>query len=404
MMNKILKNISFALISLILITLIFGSGYFVGHNNEKFLVPKSFKNTVNASSDVDFYSFWKVWNLVEDKFISASSTKEITNQEKVWGAISGMVNSLGDPYTIFLPPAENESFQESIEGSFAGVGMEVGIADGILTVVTPLKNTPAEKAGIESGDKILAIDGMTTQDIGIDEAVSKIKGPVGTQITLTIFRIGGKEPFDLVVTRDVINIPTLETELRNDGIFVISLYNFSAGAESEFRAALREFILSKKSRLLLDLRGNPGGFLDSAVDIASWFLPAGKVIVQEDFGDEVKEFRSRGQNIFNDNLKMVVLVNQGSASAAEILAGALQEHKIATVVGTKTFGKGSVQELIQVTPETSLKVTIARWLTPFGKSISDGGLLPDIVIDKAPEGIELFDYQTEEAIKILKEI
>lgn len=403
-MNNLLKNLSFGLISSFLIILIFVSGYFVGNNNDKFLIPQSLRNTVNASNDTDFSVFWKVWNLLDDKFISASSTKETSDQEKVWGAISGMVSSLGDPYTVFLPPSENASFQESIEGTFAGVGMEVGMEEGVLTVITPLKNTPAEAANIEPGDKILAIDGTSTQDISIDEAIAKIRGPVGTDVILTILREGNNSAFDVLITRDIVNIPTLETEIRDDGIFVISLYNFSAGAESEFRNAIREFVLSRKSRLLLDMRGNPGGFLDSAVNIASWFLPAGKIVVQEDFGDDIKEFRSRGYDIFNDNLKMVVLVNRGSASAAEILAGALQEHDVATVVGSKTFGKGSVQELISITPETSLKVTIARWLTPMGKSISDGGLLPDILIDEAPEGVELFDYQKSEALRILREM
>jgi len=239
--------------------------------------------------------------------------------------------------------------------------------------------------------------------MSIDEAVDLIRGERGTEVTLTIFREGTEEPFDVNIIRDVINIPTIDTEIKDD-VFIISLYNFSANASTDFRNALIEFIGSGKNKMILDLRGNPGGFLNAAVDISSFFLPAGKVIVTEDFGDgEQKYFRSKGHDIFNDNLEMIILVNRGSASASEIVAGALKEHGVAQVLGTNTFGKGSVQELVPITPETSLKVTIARWLTPNGTSISDGGLSPDILIDKVPEGseIELYDYQLQEALRIL---
>jgi len=327
----------------------------------------------------------------------------VSNQEKVWGAISGLVDSYNDPYTTFLPPTENADFETTIQGEFSGVGMEVGMDEGILTVVAPLKNTPAEKAGLESGDKILAIDGFITQKINIDEAVDMIRGEIGTVVTLTILRDGIEEPFEVEVTRDKINIPTIDHKIIND-VFVISLYNFSANSATDFRNTLIEFVKSGKDKMILDLRGNPGGFLDASVDIASWFLPAGKIIVTEDFNDgKEKHFRSKGYDIFGDDLEMIILVNRGSASASEIVAGALQEQGVAKLLGTNTFGKGSVQELVPVTPETSLKVTIARWLTPNGNSISDGGLSPDIIVDKVPEGVELelYDYQLEEALRIL---
>jgi carboxyl-terminal processing protease len=309
-----------------------------------------------------------------------------------------------------LEPQQNENFQESIRGNFSGVGMEVGMEDDVITVISPLKNTPAELSGIQSGDKIVEIDGISTAGVSLDEAVNKIRGPVGSEVVLTVVREGAEELIEISIMRDVIDIPVLDYELRDDGVFVISLYNFSANSSNEFRDALREFVLSKSDKLVLDLRGNPGGYLESAIDIASWFLPAGKVIVQEDFGnDEVKYLRSKGYNIFTEALDMVVLVNRGSASASEIVAGALSEYGIATLVGTKTFGKGSVQELVPITPETSLKVTIARWLTPNGVSISDGGLTPDVII--SPDDLEgelaemepqeFFDYQFEKALEIL---
>lgn len=403
--DNFFKNLPIAILSTFLVLIIFASGYAVGNgDSHEFSIPESLRNTASAEEAVDFSAFWRAWSVLDDRFISASSTNETSDQDRVWGAISGMVDSLGDPYTVFLPPTENESFQSSISGNFEGVGMEIGLERGILTVIAPLKNTPAERAGLLPGDRIIGIDGVTTQNITIEEALNKIRGPVNTDVVLSVFREGKSETFDVTVTRDVITIPTIDIDSSDSEVFVISLYSFAANAEGEFRNALRQFIISGKSKLVLDLRGNPGGYLNSAVNIASWFLPTGKVVVQEDFGDTVKLFRSKGPQLFDDNLKMVVLVDRGSASASEILAGALQEYEIATLVGTQTFGKGSVQELVEITPETSLKVTIARWLTPLGKSISDGGLTPDVVIDEAPEGVELIDYQLERAIEIVKEI
>lgn len=401
-MKTFTKNLSFAGVSLILIGLIFFCGYFVGNSNNHY----AFSANLDRAEDADLSDFWKVWQLLDEKFIAASSTASISNQEKVWGAISGLVDSLGDPYTTFFPPKEKKGFEESLEGNFEGIGMEVGIEDDFFVVVSPLKDSPAERAGMMTGDHVLKIDGVSTEGMTIEQGVSKIRGPLGTVVTLTIFREGEEAERDVKITREKIVIPNIKTELRADGVFVISLYSFGSQSSSEFRKALREFVLSKKDKLLIDLRGNPGGYLDAAVDMASWFVPTGKVIVSEDFGDSKKDFRSDGQNIFNSNLKMVVLVNKGSASASEILAGALQEHGIAKLVGTKTFGKGSVQELVEVSPETSLKVTIARWLTPTGKSISDGGLTPDYLIEKVPEtapkDTKLMDYQFDEALKILK--
>lgn len=400
-MNIFTRNLSFAGGSLLLIGLVFFSGYFVGNRTNNY----AFSAAISQADNTDLTEFWKVWQLLDEKFISASSTAAVSNQEKVWGAISGLVDSLGDPYTTFFPPEEKKQFAESLEGNFEGIGMEVGIEDDMFVVVSPLKDSPAEKAGMQPGDVVLEIDGVSTEGMTIEQGVSKIRGPRGTTVTLTIFRDGEEAERDVKIVRDIINIPNIKTEVKGD-VFVISLYSFGTKSSSEFRTALREFVLSKKSRLLLDLRGNPGGYLDAAVDIASWFVPSGKVVVTEDFGDEQKDFRSEGQNIFSEDLKMVVLVNKGSASASEILAGALQEHGIAKLVGTKTFGKGSVQELVELSPETSLKVTIARWLTPKGTSISDGGLTPDYLIEKipetAPKDTKLMDYQFEEALKILR--
>ena len=357
-------------------------------------------------ANVDFAPFWKAWNLINEKYVPASTTSEtVGDQEKVWGAIKGLTSSLGDPYTVFFPPVESELFESDIRGNFEGVGMEVVAKDGAITVIAPLKDSPAAKAGIMAGDRIIKIDSQETVNLSTEDAVQIIRGPKGTRVTLTIFRNGETEPFDVGVVRDVINIPTINTKELPGGIFVIELYSFSAQSPNLFRAALREFILSDNNKLILDLRGNPGGYLEAAIDMASWFLPSSSVVVREDFGrsrDE-KIYRSKGYDVFSENLKFVILIDRGSASASEILAGALAEHGRATLVGDKTFGKGSVQELVNITSETSLKITIARWLTPNGLSISQDGIEPKFLVKYTPADREAgHDPQLEKAIEILK--
>lgn len=377
----------------------FGAGYFAG--NHAF----PFSARTQASEQADLTAFWKVWNELNEKFVSASSTKVITDEEKVYGAISGLVDSVGDPYTVFFTPELKKDFDDSISGTFSGVGMEVAIQDDFLTVVAPLKGSPSERAGMLPGDKVITIDGTDTQGMSVEQAVTIIRGEKGTVVTLEILRGNETALKEVKITRDTIVVPTIETETIGD-VFVIRLYTFGTSATSEFRSALRQFVSSKKSKLVLDLRGNPGGYLDASVDIASWFLPAGKVVVSEDFGsgEDAKVFRSKGYNIFKSDLRMVVLINKGSASASEILAGALREHGVAELVGEQSFGKGSVQELVDITPTTALKVTIARWLTPNGNSISNGGLTPDHVVEF---DADLFkekkvDNQLQKALELLK--
>lgn len=400
---KILKKIIPLVISLILIGGSFGVGYYYGISNKPEIEKiDALINKENESIEekVDFTPFWTAWNILDEKYVDLNGSDE---QARVWGAIKGLASSLNDPYTVFMPPSEAEIFADDIKGSFSGVGMEIGIRDGILTVIAPLKNTPAEKAGIKPGDQIVKIDETLTTDFTTDDAIKLIRGEIGTPVTLTISRKGESDLIPITIVRDNIEIPTIDTELKDD-VFVISLYSFSATSPDLFREALRKFIESGTNKLILDLRGNPGGYMEAAIDMASWFLPAGKTVVIESFGKNQEEivYRSRGYNIFNENLKFVILIDEGSASASEILAGALQEHNKATLVGTKTFGKGSVQELVPVTSNTSLKVTVARWLTPNKVSISKNGLTPDIEVklntQKLKEGI---DTQLEKAIEIL---
>ncbi|MDQ5969471.1 MAG: carboxyl-terminal processing protease [Patescibacteria group bacterium] len=409
-MSNFFKYRVYVLAVLIAVIGIFSLGYYSGKSSqsEDDKIASILNKSTGVGDSIDFASFWKAWEVINQKYVptNSTSTERVSDQARVYGAIEGMVKSLGDPYTIFFPPVESKSFADEISGNFEGVGMEVGMKDDVLTVIAPLKNTPAYRAGIKSGDKIVKIDDTVTNGLNTTEAIKIIKGPKGTKVKFTMVREGEKEPLIIEVIRDIIDIPTIDTETKN-GVFIIHLYNFSAISSNSFRNALREFVESGNDKLILDLRGNPGGYLEAAVDMASWFLPAGKVIVKEDFKNEqdAQIFRSKGYNIFNENLKMVVLIDGGSASASEILAGALHEHGVATLIGTQSFGKGSVQELVPITTDTSLKVTIARWLTPNGNSISHGGLTPDTVVKfDEKEFLKGNDVQINAALEFLNTI
>jgi len=392
------------LIAAAALVLIFLAGVYVGFRNQPAinkLTNISGKETV-AAITADFSPFWEIWNEINDKYPGAAA---ISDQERVYGAIAGLVGSLNDPYSVFFKPEEAKMFEEDIAGTFQGIGVEVGIKDKVLTVIAPLKGTPGYKAGVQSGDQILKIDETVTTDITIEKAIELIRGEAGSVVTLTILREKETRPIEIKIVRDTINVPTLDTELRLDGIFVIKLYSFSANAADLFRAAIREFAEADTDKMLLDLRGNPGGYLDSAVDMASWFLPGGKTIVIEDYGGENKEqkvYRSRGYDVFTDRLKMVILIDGGSASASEILAGALQDHDRAKLVGTETYGKGSVQEVVKVTSDTLLKITVAKWLTPNGVSISETGLTPDYKVEWSEKDFESGrDPQMNKALELL---
>ena len=397
---RILINTGF---SLFLLIGVFALGSYVGYKNKP-EVDKVFSLTnkeTQVETIADFDPFWKVWNTLNEKSIGI---KDVSDQDRVWAAAAGLASSLGDPYTVFLGPEENKIFNEEILGSFDGIGAEIGIKDKTLTIIAPLKNTPAWNSGLKAGDKVLKINEISTNEMTVDKAISLIRGERGTNVRLTVFRSDENKTKEILITRGKIEIPSLETEIIDNNIFLIKFYTFSEKSTLLFRDAILEFLNSKSDKLIIDLRGNPGGYLDSAINIASWFIEKGKIIVIESFGDgsKNKDYRSHGPRIFNDKLKLVILVDGGSASASEILAGALEEHGLATLVGEKTFGKGSVQELVKITDETSLKVTVANWLTPNGISISLEGLKPNIEVPLTIKDIENDrDPQLDKAVEIL---
>ena len=391
------------LTTVLLVAIFFIGGIYIGYHNRSEIekvTGVSGKET-QVATQANFSPFWKVWNIINEKY---PSPNKISDQNRVYGAISGLMGSLNDPYSTFFPPDEAKSFEDEIAGNFDGIGVEIGIKDKILTVIAPLKDTPAYRAGIKPGDKILKIDKTITSGLSSEEAIKLIRGQSGTSVILTIFRVGAEQPVEIKIVRDNINIPTLDTQIRKDGIFVIKLYSFSANSANLFRNAVKEFVDSGKDKLLLDLRGNPGGYLDSAVDMASWFLKGGEVVVTEDYGNKQSPeiFRSKGYDIFSDKLKLIILIDNGSASASEILAGAMQDNGRAKLVGTQSFGKGSVQQVIDVTPDTILKITVAKWLTPNGTSISDKGLTPDYPVEITQKDIDAKkDPQMDKAVELL---
>lgn len=404
--NVVVYGVAFALVA----ALAFSAGLFVGGSDSAAavisripLVGDGLDSTPDQSADLA--PFWKAWNALEENYVSTHASSTLPSaKERLYGAISGLASSYGDPYTVFLPPVEAKIFAENISGSFAGVGMEIGIKDGILTVIAPLKGTPAERAGIKAGDQIATIDGKSTDGISIDKAVSKIRGPIGTTVSLTLIR-GGK-PLDIKVVRDTIQVPETEDGIDEaSGVYHIALYEFTSNSSSLFSQALGRFRASGSRKLVVDLRGNPGGYLDAAVDIASHFLRTGVPVVTEDFGEKEsgQTHASFGYGDVPAGTKIVVLIDGGSASASEILAGALQDAGAATIIGTKSFGKGSVQTLLDL-DDGSLKITVARWVTPEGHWIMDNGITPDIEVAYAAPGATTTpkkDPQMERAVRFL---
>jgi carboxyl-terminal processing protease len=378
----------FSLSRFVIALLIFAAGFAFSQAYTVVSVPQE----VSAESE-DLQLFWQVWNLLEEKY----PFEEPSASEKFYGAIAGLARSYGDDYTTFLPPVEAEYFNDTVSGEFGGIGAEVDVSRGLLVIVAPLEDSPAQAAGLKAGDIILKVDDVDVVGMSIDEAVGYIRGEVGTPVTLNILREGQEEAQDITVVRQIVTIPIAETEIIDD-TFVLSLFNFNEASREEFRKVIREFKRSGKEKLILDLRNNPGGYLEAAIDITSYFLPQGKVIVTEDFGSSSQDnevYRSTGHELLEDyDFQMVILVNYGSASASEIVAAALLEHDKATVIGEPSFGKGSVQQLIQLAQDTSLKVTIARWLTPKGNQIDQDGIVPDIIVEE--------DFETEQDEQLLK--
>ncbi len=368
----------------------FGGGFYFGKLQCEVCPPE----------EIDFSLFWEAWNRLEEKFVDKD---KFDTQEMIYGAVSGMVKSLEDPYTVFLNPGETERFKEDIAGTFEGVGMEIGIRNGQLQVIAPLEGTPAKKAGLRAGDKIIKVGDTLTADITIDEAVNLIRGPKGTEVTLTIYREEWGSSREILIIRETIEIPSLDWEILEDNIAYLKLYHFTEKAGVDFRETAIKIVNSPAEKIILDLRNNPGGYLEVAQDIAGWFLKRGDIVVIEE-GKEREIYKAQG-NASLSEYPMVILINQGSASGSEILAGALRDNRGILIIGETSFGKGSVQELESLKGGSTLKITVANWLTPEGELITGKGLEPDIKVEMTEEDYaENRDPQLDKAIEIIKSL
>ncbi len=350
---------------------------------------------------VNFNLYWKVIDIIKDRYFDKD---KVLDTQLFYGSLKGLVASLGDPYSVFLDPVVTEEFTQELSGNFQGIGAEIGIKKGVLTIIAPLPDTPAERAGLTSGDKVLAIDSVSTAGMSLDEAVNRIRGEKGTEVVLKILSKGDEEPRDVKIVRDDIKIISVSWKEKENKIAYIRLSYFNEDTAAQFRKVAQEVLAFNPKAIILDLRNNPGGFLNVSVDIASYWIEGGKPVVFEKFSNgEKDEYRSVGYVYFKD-IPTVVLVNEGSASASEILAGALQDYGKAVLIGETTFGKGSVQDLIDLEDGSSVKITIAKWLTPKERMIDIQGIDPDVQVELTIDDYNNdLDPQLDEALRYIKE-
>ena len=345
-----------------------------------------------------FEPFWQSWDLVHDLYIDQPVNDELMMQ----GAIDGMLESLGDQHSSYMDPDQYRQANIPIEGSYEGIGAWVDATREYLTIVSPMPDSPAEEAGLLPGDQIIAVDGEDMTGIDGSLVIRKVLGPAGTSLTLTIFREGEPEPFDVTLERARIEIPSVEYEVLDGDIAYIKLFSFSGNATEEFTTALEDLMDQEPVAMILDLRNNPGGERDTAVEISSQFIAEGVIMYQE-YGDGSRDSFEAVKGGLATDIPLVVLINEGSASASEIVAGAIQDYERGTLVGMVSFGKGSVQNWIPLVDDQGLvRVTIARWLTPKGRTIHELGVEPDIEVEFTEEDfLNELDPQLDKAIEIL---
>jgi carboxyl-terminal processing protease len=389
------KKIIYPIVLVLCFIAIFALGAWVGVTKIAYHVPQP--------GTIDFSLFWDAYGKLQQNFDDPS---KITNQNVVYGAIEGMTNSLGDPYTEFFDPQQAQLFETNLAGSFQGIGVEIGIKDSLLTVIAPLPGTPGDKAGLKSGDQIIKINGQDATNMTSDQAVNLIRGPKGTSIILSILRDGWNSTKDFKITRDTINVPSMKWSLKNGDVAYIQIFQFDENLGSDFKTAALQILQSPAKKIVLDLRGDPGGYLESAQDVAGWFIKNGQTVTIEDFGKGKPQqtYKTEG-NAELANYPIVVLIDQGSASASEILSGALRDDRNVQLIGTKSFGKGCVQEVINLRDGSFLKITVANWLTPKGNSITNVGLQPDVKVGISDTDVQnKKDPQLDKALEIVNSL
>jgi carboxyl-terminal processing protease len=405
-MQKPLRKVLDIVIVAVVAVLLLGSGVWLGWTAGR-KVPETIQvqgvANINGASttDADFSTFWQAWQLINDNYLRNPST---TDEEKVQGAINGLVNSLGDPYSEYFTPSANQEFQQDITGDFGGIGAELGTdPSGDIVIIAPLKGTPAATAGLKPEDIIETINGSSTEGMTVDEVVDLIRGNPGTQVTLGILRSGWKAPQDFTITRQDITVPDVTLTMKGD-IADIELDEFTQDSDQAFYTALTQALNQNAKGIVLDLRDDPGGYLEVAVDIAGYFLKPGALIVKE-IGRTVPEqdYHATGDGSL-DNFPMVILINNGSASAAEILSGALNDDRNIPLVGERSFGKGTVQELEPLSDGSAIKLTVAHWVLPSGRILDYDGLQPNYAVPITDAQVAAGqDPQLAEAMTVLQD-
>lgn len=394
-MTRLLSRI---ILGTLLLGVVFGCGVFVG---SRFLTVGEQTSlqlpAILREDEVSFATVQYVWDILNTEYVGANG---LDRAAVLQGAIRGMLSALDDPYTVFFDDSETSDFLNGLSGTFEGVGIEVSLEEDGLTVISPLKDSPAQKAGIEAGDVIIAIDGTLTQGITLDEAVSKIRGPRNSPVVLRVSRNG--EERDITVIRDTITVPSVRYEKKDGGIAYIEILQFSDDTTAEFERLANSALADGTTAIVLDLRYNPGGYLEAAVDVAGWFTPRNTLVVTEREGSgTTRQHKTQGPSSLND-IPVVVLQNEGSASASEILSGALRDTRNAAIVGQKSFGKGTVQTLERLDGGTSIKFTIARWITPSGQEINGTGIEATVVVEDNADTPQ--DEQLERALEMAREL
>ena len=371
---------SLVLLLLVLTATAAGSiGFFVGESRGVRSVVPAGEGVVTGqgevpeylADDVDFEEFWNIWNLVKEEYYR----QPVSDKDLYYGALKGLVSGMGDPYSVYFDPEEAQQFAADLEGSFEGIGAEIGIKEEKLQIVSPLSGSAAERAGLLPGDWIVMIDTVETFGMTVEEAVSRIRGEGGTQVALTISRVGTDGVFDVTITREKIVVDSVKWSISEDNVMTISLSTFNHDTTSLFNEAVQEALTANVAGIILDVRGNPGGLLTTAIEIASAWVGYDTVVIER-IQDQSNSYKGVMAPRLQD-IPTVVLVNGGSASASEIVAGALQDYGYATLVGTQTYGKGSVQDYRELEDGSAVKITTAEWYTPLGRTIHEEGIAPD---------------------------
>jgi len=400
MSSKLLRYVAFTLVGLVLLAGAFSGGILVGAATAK-PVSQTVSAPVSPTGEMEtlFAPFWETWKLVHEQYVD----QPVNDLELMRGAIRGMLTSLGDKHTSYMDPTEYQQSTEPLAGEYEGIGAWVDTSGDYLTIISPIPNTPADKAGLKSGDKVIAVDGKDMTGTQPDLVLRQVKGPAGTKVKITIQREGEKKPLDFELVRSKIVIASVESKMLDGNIAYVKIVTFGDKTTAELKAALTDLMAKNPAGMVLDLRNNGGGYLTTAIEVVSQFVKEG-VVMYEEYGDGTKNSFTAIPGGMATDIPLVVLVNEGTASASEITAGAIQDYLRGKLVGTVTYGKGSVQNWLPLNDnEGAVRITVARWLTPKERQINEKGLTPEFIVEITEADVKAEkDPQLEKAVDLLK--